>query len=158
MTNSIRRLLAQIATFEAQSKAGLTPLPGELIEFFETAREARRDVRALDSGMLPPEQKAPRVSPAVFIPIDTIGTRRAAGSCGRADARRASSRNQDAERRRDHKREQADVSAESRRSRTHALGVVDSGRCRVRGPVGLAGDQAPGADARAAGAHVSERS
>lgn len=75
MTDSIRRLLAQIATFEAQSKAGLTPLPGELIEFFETAREARRDVRALESGMLPPEQKAPRVSPAVFIPIDTIGTR-----------------------------------------------------------------------------------
>lgn len=68
MTNSIRRLLTQVATFEAQSKAGLTPLPGEMIEFFETAREARLDVRAFDTGM-PPAPRAPQLS----TPVERIG-------------------------------------------------------------------------------------
>jgi hypothetical protein len=57
MTANVRALLAQIATFEAQNKAGLTPLPGELIEFFETARQARLDVRAFDNGMPLPGER-----------------------------------------------------------------------------------------------------
>jgi hypothetical protein len=59
MTKNIRALLAQIATFEAQSKAGLTPLPVEMVEFFETARLARLDVRAADTGMVPDAQVPP---------------------------------------------------------------------------------------------------
>jgi hypothetical protein len=68
MTSSIRALLAQIATFEAQSKAGLTPLPGEMIEFFETARIARVDVRAFDTGLVPPseDQAMPPRAPVAF--------------------------------------------------------------------------------------------
>lgn len=56
MTQNIRSLLAQIAIFEAQNKAGITPLPGELVEFFETAKLARLDVRAHDTGMAFPGQ------------------------------------------------------------------------------------------------------
>jgi hypothetical protein len=68
MTTSIRRLLDQIATFEAQNKAGLTPLPGELVDFFQTAREARIDVRVFDTGMTPPPQteQVPPAAPLAF--------------------------------------------------------------------------------------------
>ncbi len=53
MTN-IRSLLAQIATFEQQHRAGLTPPCSALAEFFETARAARQDVEAIDSGLTSP--------------------------------------------------------------------------------------------------------
>lgn len=51
MTGNIRILLAQIATFEAQHRAGLNPPVAALAEFFDTARLARLDLEAFDGGM-----------------------------------------------------------------------------------------------------------
>lgn len=62
MTSNIRILLAQIATFEQQHKAGLNPPCSALAEFFETARLARLDVDAVDRGFV----DAPR-------PLRTVG-------------------------------------------------------------------------------------
>lgn len=72
MTQNIRNLLAQIATFESMNKAGLSPLPGELVAFFQTAQLARLDVRAFDSGMpLPGERPTPAAPrPVAFERLD----------------------------------------------------------------------------------------
>ncbi len=72
MTKNIRALLAQIATFEAQSKAGLTPLPVEMVEFFETARLARLDVRAADTGMVPDAAPAPTRAPLALERLEGV--------------------------------------------------------------------------------------
>lgn len=57
MTGNIRILLAQIATFEAQHKAGLTPPVTALAEFFDTARLAKLDVESFDRGMVQPSDR-----------------------------------------------------------------------------------------------------
>lgn len=58
MTSTIRLLLAQIARFEKQHKAGLTPSCTALAEFFDTAREARHELDALERGVQPPPPSA----------------------------------------------------------------------------------------------------
>lgn len=52
MTANIRILLAQIATFEAQHKAGLNPPVTALAEFFDQARLCRLDLQALDRDLV----------------------------------------------------------------------------------------------------------
>jgi hypothetical protein len=59
MTPSVRILLSQIATFEMQHRAGITPSCGALCEFFETAKEARRELDAVDRGLVPPASRVP---------------------------------------------------------------------------------------------------
>lgn len=72
MTNSMRILLAQIATFEAQHKAGITPPCSALAEFFDTARLARLDVDAFDRGLALPDEAplAPPRAPLTFDRVD----------------------------------------------------------------------------------------
>jgi len=60
VTPSIRVLLSQIATFEQQHRAGITPSWFALAEFFAAAREVQAEVDALDRGLTPPPA-APRV-------------------------------------------------------------------------------------------------
>jgi hypothetical protein len=61
---SMRILLSQIATFEMQHRAGLNPSCGALSEFFETAREARRELDAVTAGLVPPPAPAAPLSAA----------------------------------------------------------------------------------------------
>lgn len=68
ITASIRILLAQIATFEQQHRAGLNPPCSALAEFFETAREARLDVEAIDRGLWPGALQGVRQADAVPAP------------------------------------------------------------------------------------------
>lgn len=71
MTGNIRILLAQIATFEAQHKAGLTPPVTALAEFFDTARLAKLDVETFDRGVaLPNERPAPPVTTPAPTPLE----------------------------------------------------------------------------------------
>jgi hypothetical protein len=71
MTSNIRILLAQIATFEQQHRAGLNPGCSALAEFFETARLARMDVDAVDRGFEPPGAPVKAVLPAGMPPRPT---------------------------------------------------------------------------------------
>lgn len=52
MTSNVRILLAQIAVFEQQHRAGLNPPVTALTEFFDQARLVRLDIDALDRGLV----------------------------------------------------------------------------------------------------------
>lgn len=69
MTTNIRALLTQIARFEKQQLAGVTPPVADLTEFFETARQARLEVAALDAGLRPPAIGAPLLPPLQSAPL-----------------------------------------------------------------------------------------
>lgn len=63
-TTSLRALLAQIATFEQQQRAGINPGPAALAEFFDTARDARLELDAVDRAG-DARQAAPAARPAM---------------------------------------------------------------------------------------------